>query len=81
MHMIEMIWNGLGGIGPGAMILKICYMLFLALLFWIMCEFAKHVITVGSRLLTDTMRYLAVLVRGWPEKPEEDSSQKEEIWR
>jgi len=67
MHLLEMIWNGLGGVGPGAMLLKICFMLFLLVLFWIIAEFAKHIITVGSRLLADAMHYLAVVARGWPE--------------
>jgi hypothetical protein len=78
MHLIEMIWNGLGGVGPGAMLLKICFMFFLVVLFWIIFEFAKHIITVGSRLLTDAMRYLAVLVRGWPEGSEGDRSNRKE---
>jgi len=74
MHLIEMIWNGLGGLGSGTILLKICFMLFLAGLFWITCEFARQVITVGSRLITDTMRYLAVMVRGWPEGSENKRS-------
>lgn len=78
MRLIEMIWNGLGGVGPGAMLLKICFMLFLVVLFWILCEIAKHIITVGSRLITDAMRYLAVVVRGWPEGPEGDCSKGKE---
>jgi hypothetical protein len=72
MHLIEMIWNGLGGVGSTAMLLKMGYMLFLAVLFWIICEFAKHIITVGSRLITDALRYLAVMVRGWPEGSEDE---------
>lgn len=71
MHLIEMIWNGLGGVGQQAIVLKICFMLFLVALFWISCEFAKHIVTVGSRFLTDALRYLAVAVRGWPEGAEE----------
>ena len=78
MHLIEMIWNGLGGVGPGVMLLKICFMLFLVLLFWTICELAKHIITVGSGLLTDAMRYLAVVVRGWPEGSEDDRSKRKE---
>ena len=71
MHLIEMIWNGIGGMGYGTMFLKLSFMLLLVTLFWIICEFAKHIITVGSKLATDAMRYLAVLVRGWPEESEE----------
>ncbi|MDR3581627.1 MAG: hypothetical protein P4L44_16830 [Oryzomonas sp.] len=78
MHLIEMIWNGLGGVGPGPMVLKICFMLFLVVLFWISCEFAKHIITVGSGLLTDAMRYLAVVVRGWPVGSEGERSEGKE---
>ena len=69
MHFIEMIWNGLGGMGSGTMLLKLSFMLVLVAVFWIICELAKHIITVGSKLATDVMRYLAVLVRGWPEEP------------
>ena len=72
MRLIEMIGNGLGGVGHEALLLKICYMFFLVTLFWITCEFAKHLITVGFKLLTDAMRCLAVAVRGWPEGSEED---------
>lgn len=78
MHLLEMIWSGLGGVGSGAMLLKTCFMLFLAVLFWIICEFAKHIITVGSRLLTDAMGYLAVMVRGWPQGSENDRSKGNE---
>jgi hypothetical protein len=79
MHLIETIWNGLGGVGSTAMLLKMGYMLFLAVLFWIICEFAKHIITVGFKLMTDALRYLAVIVRGWPEGSEEDRSKGKEI--
>jgi len=78
MHLIEMIWNGLGGVGSGAMLLKICFMLFLLVLFWIIAEFAKHIVTVGSGLLADAMRYLAVVARGWPEGSEGDRSKGKE---
>jgi hypothetical protein len=66
MHLIEMIWTGLGGQGSEAILLKMCFMLFLGGLFWIICEFAKHIVSVGFNLLTDAMRYLAIMVRGWP---------------
>lgn len=78
MHLIEMIWNGLGGMGSGTMLLKLGFMLFLVALFWITCEFAKHIITVGSKLVTDALRYLAVLVRGWPEGSEDAHSGRKE---
>jgi hypothetical protein len=71
MHLIEMIWTGLGGQGSGAILLKICFMLFLGSLFWITCEFAKHIVSVGSNPLTEVMRYLTIMVRGWPEGSEE----------
>lgn len=78
MRLLEMIWNGLGGVGSAAMLLKICFMLFLAVLLWIVCEFARHIITVGSGLLTDALRYLAVMVRGWPEGSEHERSKEKE---
>ncbi|KAA0894975.1 hypothetical protein [Oryzomonas rubra] len=76
MHLIEMMWGGLGGMGSGTILLKMCFMFFLVGLFWVSCEFAKHVITVGSKLLTDAMRYLAVMVRGWPEGSDKHSEDK-----
>lgn len=78
MHLIEAIWNGLGGVGSVAMLLKMGFMLFLVALFWVACDFAKHLITVGSKLLTDAMRYLAVVVRGWPEGAEDGRSKEME---
>ena len=42
------------------------------------CELAKHIITVGSKLATDVMRYLAVLVRGWPDELEDTRSSRKE---
>jgi hypothetical protein len=78
MHLIDMIWNGLGGVGHGAMLLKMSFMLFLVALFWITCEFARHVITLGSKLVSDALRYLAVMVRGWPEGSEDGRAKGKE---
>ncbi|QEM68506.1 hypothetical protein FO488_10210 [Geobacter sp. FeAm09] len=75
MHLIEIMWNGLGGMGSGTVVLKMCFMLFLVGLLWVAGEFAKHVVTVGSRLVTDALRYLAVMVRGWPEGTESKRSE------
>lgn len=74
MHFIEMIWSGLNGMGSGTMFLKLSFMLVLVALFWITCELVKHIITVGSKLATDVMRYLAVVVRGWPKELDDTHS-------
>ena len=71
MHLLEMIWNGLSGLGPGTMLLKLSFMLVLMGIFWITCELTKHIITVGSKLATDALRYLTILVRGWPEESDD----------
>ncbi len=74
MQLLQMIWNGISGLGPGAVLLKAIYILFLGALFWMVCELVKHMINVFARLAVDLLRYLAIVVRGWPkdiEKGEE----------
>ncbi len=71
MQILLMIWNGIGGLGAGTVILKSLYIIFLGAIFWMLCELAKYLINVISRLAVDLMRYLAIVVRGWPEDSEE----------
>ena len=71
MQLLQMIWNGISGPGPGAVILKALYILFLGALFWMICELAKHMINVLARLAADALRYLSIVVRGWPKNAEE----------
>ncbi len=71
MQFLQMIWNGISGLGPGTVILKALYLLFLVAVFWMICELAKHVVNVLAKLAVDALRYLAVVVRGWPKNTEE----------
>ncbi len=68
MQLIQMVWNGIGGLGTGTVVLKGVFILVLGGVFWILCELAKYVIAVFARLAVDGLRYLAVMVRGWPKE-------------
>ena len=71
MQFLQMIWNGISGLGPGTVILKAVYILFLGAVFWMTCELVKHIVNVFAKLAVDALRYLAIAVRGWPRNPEE----------
>jgi hypothetical protein len=71
MQLLQMIWNGISGLGPGTVLLKALYILFLGALFWMICELAKHMVSVFAKLAVDGLRYLAIVVRGWPKNAEE----------
>ncbi len=71
MQFLQMIWNGIGGLGPGTVILKALYILFLGAVFWMICELAKHIINVIAKVSVDALRYLSIVVRGWPKNTEE----------
>jgi hypothetical protein len=71
MQLLQMIWNGISGLGPGTVILKALYILFLGAVFWMICELVKHMVNVLAKLAVDALRYLAIVVRGWPKNPEE----------
>jgi hypothetical protein len=71
MRILLMIWDGIGGLGAGTVILKSLYIIFLGAIFWMLCELVKYLINIISRLAVDMLRYLAVVVRGWPENSEE----------
>jgi len=70
MQVIQMIWNGIGGLGFGTVVLKALFILFLGVIIWLLCELAKHIINVFAKLLVDALRYLAVAIRGWPKDGE-----------
>ena len=59
------------------MILKALYILFLGALFWMVCELVKHLINVFSKLVVAALRYLAIVVRGWPKNSEEGEERRE----
>ena len=71
MQFLQMIWNGISGLGSGTVILKAIYILFLGAVFWMICELAKHIINVLAKLAVDALRYLTIVVRGWPKNSEE----------
>jgi hypothetical protein len=71
MQFLQMIWNGISGLGPGTVILKALYLLFLGAVFWMTCELAKHMVNVLAKLAVDALRYITIVVRGWPKNAEE----------
>ncbi len=81
MQFLQMIWNGIGGLGPGTVILKALYILFLGAVFWIICELFKHTINVFAKLVVDALRYLTIAVRGWPKNPEEEGRGSDQFRR
>jgi hypothetical protein len=81
MQILSMIWNGIGGLGAGTVLLKALYIMFLGAIFWMLCELVKYMINVLSRLAVDMLRYLAVAVRGWPDNSEESAKGGEGINR
>ncbi len=76
MQITQMIWNGIGGLGAGTIILKALFILFLGAVLWMLCELAKHIIDVFAKLAVDALRYLAIAVRGWPKESEDGDSGK-----
>jgi len=71
MQLLQMIWNGISGLGPGTVLLKALFILFLGTVFWIICELVKHMVNVFAKLAADALRYLTIVVRGWPKNNEE----------
>jgi hypothetical protein len=76
MQLLKMIWDGINGLGPGTVILKALYILFLGALFWMICELAKHMVNVFAKLAVAALRYLSIVVRGWPKNTEEGEEGK-----
>jgi len=72
LQLLQMIWNGISGLGPGTVILKALFIIFLGAVFWMFCELVKYVVNVFSKLAVEALRYLAIAVRGWPKAEEKD---------
>jgi hypothetical protein len=70
MQIIQMIWSGISGPGPGTVLLKALYILVLGAIFWTLCEMFKYIVNVFAKLAVDALRYLAIVVRGWPKDAE-----------
>jgi hypothetical protein len=83
MQLIQMIWNGIGGLGTGTVVLKALFILVLGGVFWILCELVKYVINVFAKLAVDGLRYVAVVARGWPKEgvDVEDTREKPPLYR
>ena len=80
MQIIQMIWNGINGLGGGTVLLKALFILVLGAIFWIGCELVKYTINVFAKLAVDALRYLAIVVRGWP-KDSENAEDKRDTSR
>ncbi len=77
MQLIQMIWSGIGGLGAGTVVLKALFIMFLGAVFWMLCELVKFLINVFAKLAVDALRYLAIMVRGWPKDIENADEKKE----
>lgn len=66
MQLIMLIWNGIGGLGAGTVILKAIFILVIGAIIWMLCELAKYTLNVLAKLAVDAFRYLAIIARGWP---------------
>ncbi len=77
MQILQMIWNGIGGLGAGTVLLKALFIIFLVAVFWMFCELVKYLANILAKLAVDGMRYLAVVVRGWPKNAEEAEGSEE----
>jgi O-antigen/teichoic acid export membrane protein len=71
MPLIVLIWNGIGGLGAGTVILKAVFILVLGAIVWMLCELAKFTVQVLAKLSVDAFRSIAIMVRGWPRKGED----------
>jgi hypothetical protein len=68
MKLMQMIWNDINGPGAGSVALKGLFILVALALFWAFCELVKHLAGISVKLCSDTLRALAVKVRGEPPK-------------
>ncbi len=75
MQLMQMIWNGINGLGAGTVVLKGLFILVLCAIFWMVCELVKYMTEILAKLAVDALRYLAVLARGWP-KEDENAQEK-----
>jgi hypothetical protein len=77
MQFFQMVWNGIGGLGAGTVLLKALFILVCGGIFWISCELFKFLSNVFAKLAVDALRYLAVIARGWPEEDGKDGERKQ----
>jgi len=77
LQLLQMIWNGISGLGPGTVILKALFIIFLGAVFWMICELVKYIVNILSKLAVDALRYLAIVARGWPKNVDEDEEGKQ----
>jgi hypothetical protein len=80
LHLLQIIWDGIGGLGVGTVILKALFILVMGAAFWVFCELVKYIVNILSKLAVEALRYLAVLVRGWPPNAEEEKERQEKVW-
>jgi hypothetical protein len=71
MQLLHMIWDGIGGLGSGTVLLKALFILFLGSLFWMICELIKYIINIFAKMVIEALRHLSIMVRGWPKNTEE----------
>lgn len=77
MELLQMLWNGTGGLGPGTVFLKALFIIFLGAVFWMICELVKYLMNIFSKLAADALRYLAIVARGWPKDAAADEAGKQ----
>jgi hypothetical protein len=75
-----MIWTGISGLGTGTVVLKALFIIILGAVFWVLCELLKYVVNIFSKLAVEAMRYLAIVVRGWPKNGEVDKDRQGTGW-
>ena len=80
MQLLQMIWDGIGGLGVGTVILKALFILVLGAVFWVVCELVKYLVNILSKLAVEALRHLAILVRGWPKNAEEEEDRQGKGW-
>jgi hypothetical protein len=80
LHFFQTLWDGIGGLGIGTVILKGLFIVVLGAAFWVICELVKYIVKIFSKLAVEVLRYLAVLVRGWPQNAEEEKDRQEKVW-
>jgi hypothetical protein len=76
MQFIQMIWNGIGGLGAGTVLLKALYIIVFGALFWMVCELVKYLFEIFLKLGVEALRYLAIIFRGWPKEAEKGEDKK-----
>jgi len=79
-QLLKMIWEGAAGLGVGTVILKALFILVLGALFWVFCELIKYIVNIFSKLAGEALRYLAILVRGWPRNADEEEAGQAKGW-